>query len=194
MLKNAIVLTGSIATGKSTVGAFLKMYGYSIISADKITHEILAKEANSIADIFGREYILDSKVNRSKLGSLIFSDKDAKAKLESFMHPKIKDEIEIQAQKIEKFNCPYFIEIPLFFETGNYEIENSLVVYTPKYTQLKRLIEREGFTQEDAKSRLNSQIDIEDKKAKATYLIDNSKDLKHLQNECEKFVNMLKGR
>jgi dephospho-CoA kinase len=68
-----------------------------------------------------------------------------------------------------------------------------VVVYTPKETQLQRLVNREGLSFEDAQKRIDSQMDIEVKKQKADWVIDNSKDLKHLQAEVEKFVDFIRG-
>jgi dephospho-CoA kinase len=194
MFENAIALTGSIATGKSTLSALLKMYGYRVIDADSITHEILNNSKSEIESLFGAEYIEDGKVNRAKLGSLIFSDSEAKKKLEEYMHPRIKAKVIDEAEKLEKFNATYFVDIPLFFETANYDIKRVLVVYAPKDLQLARLIARGNLSKDEALKRIESQINIEKKRDLASFIIDNSKDLKSLQDECEKFVNTLKGR
>jgi len=88
---------------------------------------------------------------------------------------------------------PYIIDIPLFFETKNYPIKKVVLVYAPKDIQLSRLIKREGLSKEEAIKRIDSQIDIEKKKEKATYIIDNSKDFKYLQKEVDKFVEKVKN-
>jgi len=187
MLKNAIVLTGGIATGKSTVSSLMQLYGFKIIDADKIAHQILDKSINEIAKVFGDEYIEEGIVNRKKLGSLIFDNKEKRLELEAIVHPKIRDEILAQAKLQEGFNKPYLIDIPLFFERdGIYNIDRVIVVYAPKEIQLERLMQREGFSKEEAIKRINAQLPIDNKRDKATFLIDNSKDLKHLQNECER--------
>ncbi len=187
MLKNAIVLTGGIATGKSTVSALMQLFGFRVIDADKIAHKVLDNSIEQIVDSFGQEYIKDNRVDRKALGNLVFKDKEQRLKLESILHPKIKDEILKEANKQERFNKPYFIDIPLFFEReGVYKIDKVLVVYAPKDIQLERLIKREGFSKEEAIRRIEAQLPIDSKKDKATFLIDNSKDLAHLQNECQR--------
>jgi len=191
--EHAIALTGGIATGKSTVCNILKLYGFSIIDADKIAHEILEEQKDQIEKIFGKKYIKNGKVDRASLGKLIFSDKEAKKELEKLLHPLIKKRIENESLKLEKYKVPYIIDIPLFFETKNYPIKKVVLVYAPKDIQLKRLIEREGLSKEEAIKRIDSQIDIEKKKEKATYIIDNSKDFKHLQKEVDKFVEKVKN-
>jgi len=187
MLKNAIVLTGGIASGKSTVAALMQLFGFRVIDADKIAHEVLNSSSSEIASTFGDEYVDSGVVNRKKLGSLVFANKEKRLELEAIVHPKIRVEILEQASKQEKLGKPYFIDIPLFFEReGAYDIEKVLVVYTPKEIQLERLIKREGLSEQEAKQRIDAQLSIDSKKAKATYIIDNSKDLAHLQSECER--------
>lgn len=92
--KYAIALTGGIATGKSTVASLLSLNGMRVIDADTISHEILDASVSWVKDTFGEEYVNGSKVDRAKLGTLIFSDGKMKKVLEDFLHPKIRTEIE----------------------------------------------------------------------------------------------------
>ncbi len=140
------------------------------------------------------KYIKGSKVDRAKLGSLVFSNIEAKKKLEEFLHPQIRAEIEKRSIKQDKFEFPYLIDIPLFFENGAYDIKESVVVYTPPDIQLERFMKRNGYSKEESIKRINSQMPIEEKKKRATWVIDNSKDLKHLQKECEDFVDKIKEK
>ena len=175
----AIALTGGIATGKSTVASLLALNGMRVIDADSISHKILDDSHAWVEETFGTEYVNNSKVDRAKLGSMIFSNQDAKKILEDFLHPKIRAEIEKQSIKQDSFKFPYLIDIPLFFENGAYDIKDSVVVYTPSEIQLERIA---------------SQMPIEEKKKKATWVIDNSKNLKHLQQEVESFVDKIKAK
>ncbi len=184
--KYAIALTGGIATGKSTVAKKFMDFGFNIIDADKIAHLILDREYLEVAKLFGRRYIRDNRVDRKLLGSLIFSDKRAKKRLEELLHPLIYQEIKRLSIEQDSLKRPYLVDIPLFFETNRYPIKRVIVVYIPKEIQLKRLIKRDNLSLEDAKKRVNSQLDIEDKRLKATYLVDNSQNLKSLQYECDK--------
>jgi len=188
----AIALTGGIATGKSTVASLLALNGMRVIDADSISHQILDESFVWVEENFGKEFVLNKKVNRAKLGEIVFSDHHAKKKLEDYLHPKIRKEIEKQSIKQDSFKFPYLIDIPLFFENGNYDIKESVVVYTPKDIQLERFIKRNGYTKEESLKRINSQMPIDEKKSKATWVIDNSKDLKHLQQEVEDFVAKIK--
>jgi len=184
--KNAIVLTGGIATGKSTVANIFKEYGFEIIDADKIAHETLDLHHQEIAELFGSEYVEEGKVIRKKLGALIFGDEKEKARLEALLHPLIFEEIEKESIELDKKEEPYLVDIPLFFETNRYPIEKSIVVYIPQQMQLERLMKRDNSTQQEAQSRIDAQMDIEEKKHKATYLIENKKDLEALKRVCDK--------
>lgn len=192
--KYAIALSGGIATGKSTVASLLSLNGMRVIDADTISHEILDASSSWVVDTFGSEYVNGSKVDRAKLGTLIFSDAKAKKMLEDFLHPKIRDEIEKRSEKQDSFKFPYLIDIPLFFENGAYNIKESVVVYTPPEIQLERFMKRNGYSKEESIRRIASQMPIDEKKKRATWVIDNSKNLKHLQKECEEFVEMIKEK
>ncbi len=190
----AIALTGGIATGKSTVASLLALNGMRVIDADTISHEILDASLSWVKDVFGDEYINGSKVDRTKLGSLVFSDEKSKKILEEYLHPKIRQEIEKRSIKQDGFKFPYLIDIPLFFENGAYNIKESVVVYTPKEIQLERFMKRNGYSEEESLKRIASQMPIDEKKAKATWVIDNSQNLKHLQQEVEEFVEKIKKK
>ena len=190
----AIALTGSIATGKSTVASLLLLNCMRVIDADTISHEILDASTLWVEDTFGKEFIKLGKVNRAKLGELVFSDDKAKKTLEEYLHPKIKAEIEKRSEKQDRLKFPYLIDIPLFFENNNYDIKDSVVVFTPSDVQLKRFMKRNGYSKEESLKRIATQFPIEKKRDAATWVIDNSQNLKHLQQECENFVEIIKEK
>lgn len=191
--KYAIALTGGIATGKSTVASLLALNGMRVIDADSISHEILDASKQWVKETFGSQYVNNSKVDRTKLGTLVFSDAQAKKTLEEYLHPKIREEIKKRSEKQDTFKFPYLIDIPLFFEKSGYDIKDSVVVYTPADIQLERFMKRNGYTKEESLKRIASQMPIDEKKQKATWIIDNSKNLKHLQQEVENFVEKIKA-
>ncbi|MDD5052132.1 MAG: dephospho-CoA kinase [Sulfuricurvum sp.] len=188
----AIALSGGIATGKSTVASLLGLNGLRIIDADTIAHRILDENSGWVNERFGEEFVKNGKVDRPALGKIVFADPEAKKELETFLHPKIRAAIEEQSEKQDALKYPYLIDIPLFFETQSYPIKHSVVVYTPKSLQLERFMKRNGFSEEESLRRIESQMDIEEKKKRATWVIDNSSNLKHLQRECEHFVDTIK--
>jgi dephospho-CoA kinase len=188
LFKNAIALTGGISTGKSTVCNLFKLHGFLTIDADKIAHRLLDENSHKIATMFGEQYVENGKVLRKELGKIIFSNEENKLKLEALLHPLIKEKIIKESKIFEEQNKPYFVDIPLFFEKMHYPIPKSLVIYTPKNLQIERLMKRDNISEEEAKLKISNQMDIEEKRKLADMVIDNSQNLKHLQNEVERII------
>lgn len=188
LFKNAIALTGGISTGKSTVCNLFKLHGFLTIDADIIAHRLLDENSNKIASMFGEQYVQNGKVLRKELGKIIFSNEENKLKLEALLHPLIKEQIIKESKIFEEQNKPYFVDIPLFFEKMSYPIPKSLVIYTPKELQIQRLMKRDNIDENEAKLKISNQMDIEEKRKLADMVIDNSQNLKHLQNEVERII------
>ena len=192
--EKAIALTGGIGTGKSSASAILSLFGFRVIDADKIAHSVLDSKANEIAQIFGKEFILsDGKVDRKRLGRVVFADKSLREELESIVHPSIREEIEKASLEQERLGKPYLIDIPLFFERGNYPIDRVITVYAPRELQIERIMKRDSLSKDEALQRIDAQMDIEEKRRLATWVIDNSGSLKQLQNECERVKSAIMG-
>ena len=189
--KYAIALTGSIATGKSSVAKIFKEFGFNIIDADKIAHDILDIEHSKISKMFGKSVVLDGKVDRKALGQIVFNDISKRKELERLLHPLIYDTIEKEAIELDAMKKPYLVDIPLFFETNRYPIEKSLVVYIPKNIELERLQNRDNISKDEALLRIDMQISIEKKSQDATYIIDNSGTLLELKQECYRTKNKI---
>jgi len=193
LFKYAIALTGSISTGKSSAVDILQQSGFHVIDADSVAHQVLDEQHHVIAKEFGEQFVKDEKVDRKLLGSMIFADQEKRKILEELLHPLIYARIVEKSTLLDKRAEPYIVDIPLFFEGGRYAIENVIVVYAKKEQQLKRLMQREGYSKEEALSRINAQIDIEEKRKNATYVIDNSGDLKQIQLETERIREEILG-
>ena len=191
---NAYVITGSIASGKSTVVNLLKERGFSVIDADLIAHEQLEICKREIVRVFG-EQILDEtgKIDRKKLGAIVFNDPKKLKNLEQILHPKIKAEIFFKASQLEGLGQVYFVDIPLFFEKKERyaEFKNVVVIYAPKELLLSRLMSRNGLSLNEAKARVELQMDIEQKREMAKFVIDNSGDMEYLKLELEKFLRQV---
>lgn len=190
-LQYAIALTGGIGSGKSTVCNFLKLYGYSIIDADSIAHSVLEECKEEIIALFGSEILIDSQINRKKLGNIIFHSKEKRQLLQDIMHPKIKEYILKEARKQESKKTPYFIDIPLFFECQakeetSYPIGISWLVYAPKDLQIKRLMQRNSYTKEEALERISAQMPLDDKIPLSDFIIYNDRGLEELQEDIER--------
>ncbi len=182
----AVALTGGIATGKSSVARMFEADGFRVIDADQIAHAILDEQAEEIARMFGDAMLVSGKVDRKRLGAHVFADPLERKRLEKLLHPLIFARIEAFSDAEDAKKQPYIVDIPLFFEGGRYPIAKSLVVYTPVAQQIERAMARDGLSREAVLERIAAQIDIEEKRYMADYLIDNSKDQTQLRVEYEK--------
>jgi len=189
----AYALTGGIATGKSTVVSLLKQSGFRVIDADRIAHDILDEQHKKIGEMFGKSFVNQDKVDRKRLGSVVFADPVKRKELEALLHPMIYDRISEASIKLDKRAEPYIVDIPLFYEGGRYAIENVIVVYANQAQQLERVMQRDNYSKEEALARIGSQIDIQEKRDNATHVIDNSGTLKQLEFETERIKNEILG-
>lgn len=176
-----IGLTGGIATGKSTVSHMLVKRGAALVDADVIAreimepgHPVLAK----VAERFGKNVLLpDGQLNRKKLGAIVFSDPGERKALEAITHPAIRQEMKRRMSELEASDPRRLVvaDIPLLYESGLEVLyDEIMVVYVPRDLQLKRLMERDNLSLDEAEARLKAQMDIEMKREKADILIDNS--------------------
>lgn len=191
-----IGLTGGIACGKSTVSRMLAERDARIIDADLIAREVVrpGEEAWSlVVERFGRDILLaNDELDRAKLGSLVFSDEQARLDLNAIVHPAIRGRMrQLTKEAQEEGIALIVLDIPLLYESKlEYMVEKVVVVYCTVNLQLERLMKRNGFDEEEARRRIASQMSIEDKRLRADYVIDNSGTL----TETEQQVNELVGR
>jgi dephospho-CoA kinase len=194
-------LTGNIASGKSTVAAFLRRSGAWIIDADQIAHDVVAPGQPALEEIrrhFGDDMLTpEGSLNREKLGRMVFEDPDARRRLEAIVHPRVSAEIDRQMARIAE-NHPeavVIMDIPLLFETGRTEgLTDIIVVYTPEPVQLQRLIQRNGLSPAEAKARMASQMPLKEKVARATLVIDNSGTLADTERQTLAVYHRLAGK
>jgi dephospho-CoA kinase len=182
----AVALTGGIATGKSSVAEMFAADGFAVIDADKIAHEVLEREKEQIADMFGDAMVKEGKVDRKALGTAVFADPLKRKELERLLHPLIFEEIEARAETEDKKQRPYIVDIPLFFEGKRYPIAHSLVVYASPSQQIERAMLRDALSKEAVLERMAAQIDIGEKRDMADFVIDNSQDQTQLRVEYER--------
>ncbi|MGL5915708.1 MAG: dephospho-CoA kinase [Culicoidibacterales bacterium] len=189
-----IGLTGSIATGKSTVTAFLRTCGLPVIDTDAITQQLQQNPEviQQLVDEFGptiREH--DGSLNRAALGTIIFQDAEQRKRLDACMHPLIKAEMLKQA--IATQSELVILDVPLLFETDYYQLcEQIIVVTVDEVTQLQRLIQRDHCSNTVAQTKIASQLPIAQKVAKADYIIDNRGSLQATQMQVRQLVDKLK--
>ena len=187
-------LTGGISSGKSTVSSYLKQLKIPVIDADKVARKVVepnSQGAKEIRKAFGSDvFKKDGSLNRQKLGELVFSNTENRKKLDELLQPLIKimilEEIEAYRQKGENM---IVLDLPLLFEK-NYEklCEEIIVVYVPKELQLERLMKRNQYTKQEALSRIDSQLSIEEKRKRATVLFDNQGTIQQLYYQVEQWL------
>ncbi|MCV3482931.1 dephospho-CoA kinase [Campylobacter sp. CNRCH_2014_0184h] len=189
-MQNAYFVTSSIAGGKSSFIKIVQNLGFDTLSADVIAHELLNENANSIAKLFDNDdLIIAGKIDRKKLGAIVFNDLNAKKKLEDFLHPKIKEVILQKAQILDKKNKAFFIELPLFFENNHYQnLGKSILIYAPKELLLQRLMQRDNLDENEALKRINLQLDIEEKLKKADFVIKNTSGYENFEKNVLNFL------
>ena len=197
-----IGLTGGISTGKSTVTKIIIENGFKVIDADKIAREVveIGKPAyEDIVRVFGEE-ILDKNLNidRKKLGSIIFSNKEYRMKLNAIVHPRV---FETMREKLKDYsieNAVVFLDIPLLIEEmdiiNGYGInfDEIWVVYTKEKIQIERLMDRDNISYQDAYKKIKSQMPIEQKTEYANRIIDNNNGLNELAVQVKKLLNFFK--
>ncbi len=192
-----IGITGSIATGKSTVVKYIVSKGYSVIDLDQIAREVLVDNEvllNKLADEFGAKIInSDGSLDRNELGSIIFGDSKARQKLDRIMHPAIFDEMKLRIQNLKSGGeRVIFCDVPLLYEADMSDLFDEVwVVYSSPETQLKRLMDRDNIDKEYALKKINSQISILKKRQLADEVITNDLDLQNSYNQVDKLLKNL---
>ena len=175
-----IGLTGGIATGKSTVDRMLEAHGATVIDADELAREAVRPGEATLERVierFGEDVsAADGSLDRGRLGKIVFADSDARHDLERITHPRI---IELTQERIAGALAGaaplVVVDIPLLFENAREGMfEGVLLVYAPPDVQVQRLRERNDLDETAARQRLAAQLPIDEKRARATWIIDNS--------------------
>jgi dephospho-CoA kinase len=189
-----IGLTGGIATGKSTVAGLLTRRGALLIDLDRVAREVVEPGQPALRMIvqhFGQAVLqADGSLDRKKLGTLVFAEPSERKALEQITHPAIRAVMKERMLAYER-DFPEkltVIDVPLLYESGLMSyFEKVMVVYVPRAEQLRRLMERDKLTAEEAERRLAAQMDIEEKKDRADYVIDNSGNMEETERQVERF-------
>jgi dephospho-CoA kinase len=175
-----IGLTGGIGSGKSTVTDLFRKRGAYIIDLDLIAHEVEKPGGaawQGIVEHFGRE-ILDpeGEIDREKLGEIVFRDDAKREDLNRIVHPAVFDEWQRRFDEIGRKDDEAIVisDIPLLIEVGWHErMDAVILVYTPPEVQVERIMERNGYTREEAQERLRSQMPLAEKIPFADFVIRN---------------------
>lgn len=175
-----IGLTGGIATGKSTVANMFSEADIPLIDTDLIAREVLNKGTdgyNQVVEYFTEDILhTDKEINRKKLARKIFTSSKKRKKLNSIVHPRVKEIVLEEIEKQKRLNKEIVVvDVPLLYESGFDDICDAVVVvYTSKELQIERLMDRENITKDYALMKIKAQMSLEEKVKKAKYVIDNS--------------------
>ncbi|HFI0715364.1 TPA: dephospho-CoA kinase [Streptococcus suis] len=177
-MAKVIGLTGGIASGKSTVTAFLREQGYPVIDADAVVHELQAKGGKLYQVLLAEfgEAILsaDGSLDRVKLGQAVFADSKLRARLSVLQDQIIRQELLARRDALKQTDPVVFMDIPLLYEVDySGEVDEVWLVYVDRAQQLERLMKRNGYSAQDAENRLTAQLSLEEKRGKAQVVIDN---------------------
>lgn len=189
-----IGLTGSIASGKSTVAKLLKERGYPIVDSDEIARLVVqpGKPAlKEIEELFGSQVIReDGSMDRVAVGKIVFSDSEKRTQLNNVVHPVIRNELIAQKEAYLAAGAETVVlDIPLLFENKLHDyVEKILVVSVTPIIQKQRLLARNGLSEQEASARIASQLPMNVKEAGADAVIDNNGTIKETANQLDAIV------
>lgn len=188
-----IAITGGIATGKSTVSELLRQYGEVVICADGLVKEIYQQdETVEFVQRLAFGAIKNGQIDFAFLRQLFFSDREVQLQLENYIYSRLPSAF--NKHLLANPGISYlFYDVPLLFEKGlENRVDISICVYCPRAVQRLRLLKRDGNSESLVETILNSQMDIEQKKERATLVIDNSESLEQLKEKIPKMISTVR--
>ena len=195
-MPKVIGLTGGIASGKSLVSRTLQDLGMTVIDADEISHELMAKDKavkQKIIETFGSEVLTAAgAIDRQRLGQIVFQDPERRQQLERIMHPAILARL---SERAHESQADVVLEIPLLIELKGHEgVELVMVVYATRECQIERLMARDRISREEAISRTDAQLPLEEKIAYADYVINNNGTVEETMDQVTRFYKLIRGK
>jgi dephospho-CoA kinase len=174
-----IGLTGGAGSGKSTVSAMLRNLGAAVIDADEATHAVYEPGTagfEAVVREFGPEVVRDGRIDRARLGELVFDDVNARHRLNQIVHPLVREWMAARTAEAAQADAQVVVQdVPLLFENGLARLYSTdVLVYVPEDLQLERLVKGRGLSPARARAMILSQMPIEEKRKLAHHVIDNS--------------------
>lgn len=188
-------LTGGIACGKSTISAYLKEFGLPVIDADECSRAVVEKGSiglEKLTEIFGNKILEnDGTLNRKALGQIVFSDSEQLSLLNSVMEPLIREEISRRLNQENNADL-VVLDAPLLIEQHYDKIcDFIMTIDVPKKIQLERLIERDNLSEDEAKSRIESQLSSRERNGFADVVIDSSGTVEQTRKQVIKWLETI---
>ena len=191
-----IGITGGIATGKSTFCNLLSKLGFLVIDSDKIARDVVeigSEGLKNVVDYFNDDILKeDGSLDRNKLGDLIFNDQRKRTALNNILHPLITKKIKkliddnINTEKVIFIDIPLLLEVRSNLEKNGLDFDQVWLIYSKESTQVKRLMDRNNLSQDQALMRIKSQMNIEEKRKLADLVINNEGSLEELEQMVER--------
>jgi dephospho-CoA kinase len=195
--KLKVAVTGSIGSGKSTFCNFISGKNYPVINADDISKNILKNDIDvkkNVIKEFGNESFTDDEINKKFLAEKIFSDQKNVVKINSILHPKVKDKVSLLNNKYLKEHDIVFTEAALIYEAGMESMFDYVVLITAdKNIREKRITKKGNLTREEFQKRNDNQIKDEEKKKRADFVFDNNNNIDDLKQKADFLLTVLRG-
>ncbi len=193
-----VAVTGSIASGKSTVCSLFEELGAYVISADAIVHQLLTTTApvgQKVIHLLGPEIVVNGEIDRGEVAKRVFKDPSLLEKLEKQIHPEVQKVIETKYQEISHKKYPLFVvEIPLLFEAGLETFYDTVIVLcADKKRTLERFTKTTSYDEKELERREKRLMPIEEKCQRGDIVFENNGSLSQLRDFVEKTFNSLKG-
>ena len=172
-------LTGGVGSGKSTVADMLRDLGAEVVDADEASHAVYEPGTPGFTAVvreFGDDFVSAGRIDRQRLGALVFSDADARRRLNAIVHPLVREWMAARTAEAAMREAEVVVQVvPLLFENGLERLFSTIVlVYVTPELQIERLIRWRGLTQQRAKAMMAAQMPIDVKRPRAHHVIDNS--------------------
>jgi len=191
-----IGITGGIASGKSAVTDYLRGLGYKVICADEVSREVSKKGREgyfAVKNAFGDSFFTtEGEIDRRRLGAYVFSNPSALEKLNRILQPVILEAIRKEAFK--SGSSVVFIDAALLIESGlQDEMDAVWLIAADEAVRIKRIAERDGLSEEEARKRIRNQLSDKEKKKYADAVIDNTGELQKTIEKVQELLKNLKG-
>ena len=184
-------LTGGICSGKSTVTAMVRGLGATVIDADQVAHELVEPDQplfEAVASAFGREVVgTDGRIDRGRLGAIVFADPKVRRRLEELLHPAIIQECERRIRQAQLSGAAVcLVDAALLIESGwHTRCDVVILVEASEAVRLDRLIRSRGLSRDDAMLRIRSQMPQQEKRRHAQYIIENDGPLQETARQVQ---------
>jgi dephospho-CoA kinase len=196
MLK--IAITGGAGSGKSTVARMFKELGAEVLDADQAARAVVAPGAPAWEELrrtFGPEFFnAQGELDRSKMAKVVFSDPQARRRLNDIIHPRVAQEIKTRLEDLKRRGAPLtLVEVPLLFEAAlERAYDRVIVVFVDPQDQVSRLGSRDRRDPAEIEGILQAQWPLAEKKARADYVVDNRGSLSQTRRQVKKIWQKLK--